>query len=69
MKAENLVFCDNPLENPNSYNKLMITDVNDGSFYKNAYTYYCSNQEKDVLCPLILCIDKTLTDAKGSLYT
>jgi Plavaka transposase len=45
----------------------MIMDVNDGSCYMNAYTYYCSNKEKDVVCPLILFIDKTHTDTKGSL--
>ena len=67
MKADNLVFHDNPLEDPNKNDKSTIKDVNDGSCYKNAYTYYCSNHEKDVLCPLILFIDKTHTDAKGSL--
>jgi hypothetical protein len=67
MKAENLVFHDNPLENPNYYNKSMIMDVNDGSCYKNAYKYNCCNHKKDVLCPLIFFIDKTHTDAKGSL--
>jgi Plavaka transposase len=67
MKAENLAFHDNSLENPNYYDKSMIMDVNDGSCYKNSYMYYCSNKGKDVLCPLTLFIDKTHTDAKGSL--
>jgi hypothetical protein len=68
MKAENLVFHDNPLEIPNYYDKSMIMNVNDISCYKNAYTYYCCNHEKDVLCPLILFIVKTHTD-KGKPYT
>jgi Plavaka transposase len=67
MKVKNLFFCDNPLENPNSYDKLMIMDVYDGSCYKNAYTHYCSNKEKDVLCPLILFTDKMHMEAKGTL--
>jgi Plavaka transposase len=67
MKAENLVFHNNPLEDPNANDKTTIKDINDGSCYKNAYTYYCSNHEKDVFCPLILFIDKTHTEAKGSL--
>jgi Plavaka transposase len=67
MKAENLVFHNNPLEDPKAMDKTTIKDINDGSCYKNAYMYYCSNHEKDVLCPLILFIDKTHTDSKGSL--
>jgi hypothetical protein len=67
-KAENLVFCDNPLENPNSYYKSMIMDVNDGSCYKNACTYYCSNKEKGILCPLILFIDKTQLMQREALH-
>jgi hypothetical protein len=67
MKAENLVFHNNPLEDLNANDKTTIKNINDGSCYKNAYTYYCSNHKKDVLCPLILFSDKTHTDAKGSL--
>jgi Plavaka transposase len=67
MKTENLVFHNNPLEDPNRKDKATRKDVNDGSCYKNAYTYYCSNKEKAVLCPLILFIDKTHTYARGSL--
>jgi Plavaka transposase len=67
MKPEHLIFHNNPLEDPNANDKNIIKDVNDGSCYKNAYTYYCSNKYKDVLCPIILFIDKTHTDAKGNL--
>ena len=67
MKAENLIFHNNPLEDPNVNDKKIIKDVNDGECYKTAYTHYCSNKEKDVLCPLILFVDKTHTDAKGNL--
>jgi Plavaka transposase len=67
MKAENLIFHSNPLEDPNVNDKKIIKDVNDGECYKTAYIHYCSNKEKDVLCPLILFVDKTQTDAKGDL--
>jgi hypothetical protein len=67
MKAENLIFRNNSLEDPTVNDKKIIKDVNDGECYKTAYTHYCSNKEKDVLCPLILFVDKTHTDAKGNL--
>jgi Plavaka transposase len=67
IKAKNLVFHKNPLEDPNDSDNTTIKDVNDGSCYKTAYNHYCSNKEKDVLCPLILFIDKTHTDVKGNL--
>jgi hypothetical protein len=66
IKAENLIFHNNPLEDPNVNDK-KIKDVNDGECYKTAYTHYCSNKEKDILCPLMLFVDKTHTDAKGNL--
>jgi hypothetical protein len=67
MKAENLVFQNNPPEDPNTNDSTTIKDVNDWSCYKNAYAHYCSDKEKDVLCPLVLFIDKTHTDANGNL--
>ena len=65
MQDENLIFVDNPLENPNDHPKEKINDINFGSCYKKAYKRYCKNPGKDVLCPLIFFIDKTFTDARG----
>jgi hypothetical protein len=67
MKAKNLIFHNNPLEDPNVNDKKIIKDVNDEKCYKTAYTYYCSDKDKDIPCPLILFVDKTHTDAKGNL--
>jgi hypothetical protein len=61
LKPEHLIFHNNPLEDPNANDKNIIKDVNDGK------CYICSNKEKDILCPLILFIDKTHTDSKGNL--
>jgi hypothetical protein len=69
MKPEHSNFHNNPLEDPNANDKNIIKDVNDEQCYKTAYTYYCSSKEKDILCPLILFIDKMHTDAKGNLNT
>jgi hypothetical protein len=66
MKPENLIFKDNPLENPNNNSNQYLSDVNDGYCYREAYTQYCPDSTTDVLCPLILFIDKTHTDAKGN---
>jgi hypothetical protein len=68
MKAENLFFHKNPLEDPNANDKTTIKDVNDGSCYKNAYTYYCSNKENDVICPLILFIDNHIQTQREALH-
>lgn len=66
MKDENLIFKNHPLENPNDFDPEIIEDVNDGSCYKEAYARICSDPSKEVLCPLILFIDKTHTDTKGN---
>jgi hypothetical protein len=67
LKPEHLIFHNKPLEDPNGNDKKAIKDVNYGSCYKNEYKHYCSNKENNALCPLILLIDKTRTDAKGNL--
>jgi hypothetical protein len=66
MKAENLVFKFNPLEDPNALLEDYFCDINDGQCYKDSYKSYCLVPSKDVLCPLILFIDKTHTDAIGN---
>ena len=67
MTEKNLIFKQNPLEDPNEYEKEFINDINDGDCYKSAYNLYCGNKSTDVLCPLILFIDKTHIDVKGNL--
>jgi hypothetical protein len=66
MKAENLVFKFNPLEDPNALLEDYFCDINDGQCYKDSLKSYCLVPSKDVLCPLILFIDKTHTDAIGN---
>jgi Plavaka transposase len=66
MKDENLIFKDNLFEDPNDHSDAYIEDINDGSCYKSAYRIFCKDRAKDVLCPIILFIDKTHTDAKGN---
>ena len=66
MKEENLIFKNSPLEDPNNNESDIIEDVNDGTCFKEAYRRLCKDGEKDVLCPLILFIDKTHTDTKGN---
>jgi hypothetical protein len=61
-----LIFDNNPIENPSARDSTEIQDVNDGKCYIEAYDVYCEDPSKDVLCPLILFIDKTHTDAKGN---
>ncbi len=66
MTDENLIFKDNPFEDPNLDRSCYIEDINDGSCYKQAFIKYCKDPKKDVMCPIILFIDKTHTDAKGN---
>ena len=66
MKETNLIFDTNPLENPSHRVSHTFNDINDGQCYIDAYHHYCKDPLKDVLCPLILFIDKTHTDAKGN---
>ncbi|MGL4757811.1 MAG: hypothetical protein ACRCXZ_00605, partial [Patescibacteria group bacterium] len=62
-----MIFKKSPLENPNDNDNGILSDINDGYCYKDAYSFYCPETEKDVLCPLILFIDKTHIDIKGNL--
>ena len=66
MQKKNLIFKQHPLEDPTERLVDLYTDINDGSCYVDAYSIYCTNKNKDVLCPLIFFIDKTHTDAKGN---
>ena len=66
MREENLIFDNDPLEDPEKRVSSVYTDINDGNCYINAYKHYCTDKRFDVLCPLILFIDKTHTDAKGN---
>jgi Plavaka transposase len=66
MKDENLIFKNNLFENPNDHSCKYIKDINDGSCYKFAYQIFCKDRSRDVMCPIILFIDKTHTDAKGN---
>lgn len=67
MIDENLLFCDNnpfavPPPKPEKYG-----DVNTGSCYRQAYIRMCTVEGRDVLLPIILFIDKTVTDLHGNL--
>jgi hypothetical protein len=42
-------------------------DIDTGTDYINAYKMYCKVRDRDFLCPIIIFIDKTHTDAKGRL--
>ena len=67
MTDENLLFCDNdpyavPPKQPDFY-----ADVNTGSCYRQAHIKMCTVAGRDVLLPIILFIDKTVTDLHGNL--
>ena len=66
MKEENLIFRENPFEEPIFSNVSEYKDINDGKAYFKAYICLCTEKGKDVLCPIIFFIDKTHTDAKGN---
>ena len=69
MMKENLIFDDNPLEDPcqRSTRTQSYKDINDGTCYLDAYNYYCKNKTTDVLCPLIFFVDKTHADFRGNI--
>jgi hypothetical protein len=67
MIDENLLFCDNdpfavPPKQPENY-----ADVNTGSCYRQAHIKMCTVAGRDVLLPIILFIDKTVSDLHGNL--
>ncbi|NJO65564.1 MAG: hypothetical protein HC836_47990 [Richelia sp. RM2_1_2] len=67
MQEKNLIFKDNPLEDPFAReSNPCINDINDGQCYIEAYRRYCQDPSKDVLCPLIFFIDKTHVDVRGN---
>lgn len=66
MKDENLIFPgDTPFEKPVA--REVYEDINDGSVYREAFEIYVKVKGRDVLCPLILFIDKTHLDLHGNL--
>ena len=68
MKEENLLIrLDNPFCPPETNLAETLRDINDGQVYKKAYQIYVKHPHRDVLCPIILFIDKTHVDAKGRL--
>ena len=70
MKDDNLLFRDNSPFTPPPHNispTEHLSDINDGKLYKDAYKKYILNPQREVLCPLILFIDKTFVDQKSRL--
>jgi hypothetical protein len=69
MKEENLLINKNQLfDPPCSLNKdSEISDINTGEVWRIAYKKYINNEKKEVLCPIIMFIDKTHTDLNGRL--
>jgi hypothetical protein len=45
IKAENLIFHNNPLEDPKANDKRTIKDVNAGKCFKTAYNHYCTKKD------------------------
>ena len=67
MVPENLLFPNgDPFSvptNPDEWGDAhIIRDVNDGSVWYEAYQLYVKDPKRDVLCPIILFIDKTFLD-------
>ena len=66
MKDENLIFRDNPFEEP-VHKPAHISDINDGQAYYMAFQTHVKVKGEDVLCPILLYIDKTHTDQHNIL--
>jgi hypothetical protein len=56
LKRENLLDKNDALDHDH------LGDIHTGSWFKAARSLLCSNNGKDVLCPIILFIDKTHVD-------
>ncbi len=71
MRPENLIFGheDSPFQAPPSRrtNNYTISDIDDGTLYRKAYRQFVQAPGRDVVCPIILFIDKTHIDEKGNL--
>jgi hypothetical protein len=66
MEEENLIFHDDLFEEPVKHSNV-LNDINDGDAYYAAYQVHVKQKRRDVLCPIILFIDKTHTDQHGKL--
>jgi hypothetical protein len=65
MQEENLVFWKHPLEAP-CPNPTHVDEINTSTWYWHAHQTLCTNPN-DLLCGIILFIDKTHTDTIGKL--
>ena len=68
MKDDNLLFSgDTPFEDPPDPNNVGYGDVNTGTVFHHGHGLYVKVAGHDVLCPIILFIDKTSTDLHSNL--
>ena len=66
MQDDNLLLNkENIFKLPNTND--MLSDINTGSVYRQAYNTYIKNPNREILCPIIFFIDKMHTDVKGRL--
>jgi hypothetical protein len=67
VKPSNLLFdINNPFQIPDQRH-MVIGDINTGSVYRKAFSYYVNEPNGVLLCPIIFFIDKTFTDTHGRL--
>ena len=62
---ENHLFGETPSSPPDP-KPTMVRDINTGKFFINAHKKFC-NSDRDVLCPILIGMDKTHTDLHGNL--
>lgn len=56
-----------PDDNNEQVKQRRIGDIVDGKWYSQTYHARCEVGGKDILCPIVIFLDKTHTDAKGRL--
>ena len=69
MKEDNLLISENKVGKNNNLQKKssVLNDIDSGDAYKIGMITYLSDNESDVLLPIIFFIDKTHTDVNGRL--
>ena len=74
MKDENFAFPDpdDPLAPPDRWedgesSEKIVEDLVNGRWYSRTYHAHCRIGDKEMLCPIIIFLDKTHTDNKGRL--
>jgi hypothetical protein len=68
VKEDNLLFNrDNIFTMPKFHKSNIYEDIHTGSVYQKAYKKYVKDPTKELLCPIIIFIDKTHTDRNGRL--